>query len=297
MHTRRLNEDLTCAYVPPFGNFFLFFSFISLIADGPHHYHPACGHKGSSHLSPVHALQFFLSRCKFSTLTTRQPLVEFYLLTFPRFPLRKKEHKSYFGKNRTHDFRTSRCAAYLLDHSGDCETKIVVGQTISPFVSPKPLAPPALVIQTIEPDERLPGAVEGPTVTDAGPVATEPDGAVRALIGSAPSAPSVAEEQPAESGIVEDDEQQQDGDKSEENSSEAEPAGEQDPAGADEPEIDVAAMEESSSPKEMVPSAEGVPDHGRSAVYLSPGSLLICLSVLSVCVSLGVFFSHAPRSS
>ena len=38
---------------------FLFFYFISLIADGPHHYHPACGHKGSSHLSPVHALQFF----------------------------------------------------------------------------------------------------------------------------------------------------------------------------------------------------------------------------------------------
>ena len=45
-------------------------------------------------------------------------MVEFYLLTFPRFPLRKKEHKSYFGKNRTHDFRTSRYAAYLLDHSG-----------------------------------------------------------------------------------------------------------------------------------------------------------------------------------
>ena len=39
--------------------FFLLFYFISLIADGPHHYHPACGHKGSSHLSPVHALQFF----------------------------------------------------------------------------------------------------------------------------------------------------------------------------------------------------------------------------------------------
>ena len=47
-------------------------------------------------------------------------MVEFYLLTFPRFPLRKKEHKSYFGKNRTHDFRTtSRCAGYLLYHSGD----------------------------------------------------------------------------------------------------------------------------------------------------------------------------------
>ena len=46
-------------------------------------------------------------------------MVEFYLLTFPRFPLRKKEHNSYFGKNRTHDFRTSRCAGYLLVHSGD----------------------------------------------------------------------------------------------------------------------------------------------------------------------------------
>ena len=53
-------------------------------------------------------------------------MVEFYLLlTFLRFPLRKKERKSYFGKNRTHDFRTSRCAAYLLDHSGDehCRVK------------------------------------------------------------------------------------------------------------------------------------------------------------------------------
>ena len=68
---------------------------------------------------PGSRLTTFLSRCKFSTLTTRQPMVEFYLLTFPCFPLRKKEHKSYFGKNRTHDFRTSRCAAYLLDHSGD----------------------------------------------------------------------------------------------------------------------------------------------------------------------------------
>ena len=40
--------------VLPFFLFF-FFSLISLIADGPHHYHPACGHKGSSHVSPVHA--------------------------------------------------------------------------------------------------------------------------------------------------------------------------------------------------------------------------------------------------
>ena len=70
-------------------------------------------------ISPRFTPYNFLSRCKFSTLTTRQPMVEFYLLMFPRFPLRKKEHKSCFGKNRTHDFRTSRCADYLLDHSGD----------------------------------------------------------------------------------------------------------------------------------------------------------------------------------
>ena len=99
--------------------FFFFFSFISLIADGPHHYHPACGHKGSSHLSPVHALQFFYRDASSALLQLVNQWLNFYLLTFPRFPLRKKEHKSYFGKNRTHDFRTSRCAAYLLDYSGD----------------------------------------------------------------------------------------------------------------------------------------------------------------------------------
>ena len=70
-------------------------------------------------ISPRFTPYDFLSRGKFSTLTTRQPMVAFYLLTFLRFPLRKKEQKSYFGKNRTHDFRTSRCAGYLLDHSGD----------------------------------------------------------------------------------------------------------------------------------------------------------------------------------
>ena len=70
-------------------------------------------------ISPRFRPYDFLSRCKLGTLTTRQPMVGFYLITFPRFPLRKKEHKSYFGKNRTHDLRTSRCAGYLLDHSGD----------------------------------------------------------------------------------------------------------------------------------------------------------------------------------
>ena len=84
-------------------------------------------------ISPRFTSYNFLTRCKFSTLTTRQPMVGFYLLTFPRFPLRKKEHKSYFGKNRTHDFRTSRCAGYLLDHSGDQSTNIT-SQVPWPFL-------------------------------------------------------------------------------------------------------------------------------------------------------------------
>ena len=84
-------------------------------------------------ISPPFTPYEFLSRCKFSTLTTRQPMVEFYLLPFPRFPLRKKEHKSNFSKNRTHDFRTSRCAGYLLDHSGD-EGLDLVGNPLKSFI-------------------------------------------------------------------------------------------------------------------------------------------------------------------
>ena len=116
--------------------FFLLLSLILLIAGGPHHYHPACGHKESSHLSPVHALQFFITiqvRHSYNSSTK----VEFYLLTFPRFPLRKKEHKSYFGKNRTHDFGIRRCACYLLDHSGQY-SKSLLGSTTYSIFSYKP---------------------------------------------------------------------------------------------------------------------------------------------------------------
>ena len=99
--------------------FYFLFSLVSLIADGPHHYHPACGHKGSSHLSPVHALQFFIAmqvQHSYNSSTNGRIL----LTHVPTLSVtRKKEHKSYFGKNRTHDFRTSRCAGYLLDHSGN----------------------------------------------------------------------------------------------------------------------------------------------------------------------------------
>ena len=44
-------------------------------------------------ISPRFTPYDFLSRCKFDNLTT-QPMVEFYLLTFACFPVRKKEHNN-----------------------------------------------------------------------------------------------------------------------------------------------------------------------------------------------------------
>ena len=109
-----------CHPVNTCGHFFFFFFFFNLTYSRWTSSLPSCLLSQRIFPSlPGSRLTIFLSRCKFSTLTTRQPMVEFYLLTLPRFPLRKKEHKSYFGKNRTHDFRTNRCADYLLDHSGD----------------------------------------------------------------------------------------------------------------------------------------------------------------------------------
>ena len=71
--------------------FFLLFSFISLITDGPHHYHPACGHKGSSHLSPVHALEFFYRDASSALL----PLVNQWLnFTYSRSHAFRYERKN-----------------------------------------------------------------------------------------------------------------------------------------------------------------------------------------------------------
>ena len=96
-----------------------FFSLILLIADGPHHYHPACGHKGSSHLSPVQALRFFYRDASSAFLQILNQWLNFTHSRSHAFRYEKKEHKSNCAKNQTHDFRTSRCAGYLLDHSGD----------------------------------------------------------------------------------------------------------------------------------------------------------------------------------
>ena len=73
-------------------------------------------------ISPRFTPYDFLSRCASSALL--QLVNQWLNFTYSRshaFRYKKKKHKSYFGKNRTHDFRTSRCAGYLLpvDHSGD----------------------------------------------------------------------------------------------------------------------------------------------------------------------------------
>ena len=84
---------------PPAPVLFLRF-LISLMADGPNVLGvtnptyatlPSClGQWRIFPSPPVLAFRFF-SRCKFSTLTTRQPMVEFDLLTFSCFPLGKTE--------------------------------------------------------------------------------------------------------------------------------------------------------------------------------------------------------------
>ena len=95
-------------------------------------------------ISPRFTPYDFLSRSKFSTLTTRQP--QWLNFTYSRSHAfryasyeKKNTHFPCLGcpegldasmfffsrntnpadKNRTHDFRTSRCAGNLLDHSGD----------------------------------------------------------------------------------------------------------------------------------------------------------------------------------
>ena len=84
---RRTVLDVTCIF---FFSFFSF-SFISLIADVPHHYHPACGHKGSSYLSPVHALQFF---CRDASSALLQLVNQWLNFTYSRSHAFRYERKN-----------------------------------------------------------------------------------------------------------------------------------------------------------------------------------------------------------
>ena len=60
-------------------------------------------------------LMIFSSRCKCSILTTRQPMVECYLLTFSRFSLRTQEHKFWFSQERV-ELTISALAGVYVDN-------------------------------------------------------------------------------------------------------------------------------------------------------------------------------------
>ena len=70
--------------------------------------------------TPVHALQFFYRDASSALLQLVNQWLNFTHSRSHAFRYeRKNTNTTLFGKNRTHDFRTSRCADYLLDHSGD----------------------------------------------------------------------------------------------------------------------------------------------------------------------------------
>ena len=104
--------------VPTLLLIYIYMFFMSLLADGPQHYHPACGHEGSSHLSPVRALRIFIAmQVRHSAYSSSNGWI---LQKSRSHAFRYGRNNSNFAdKNRNYDFRTSRCAGYLLDHSGD----------------------------------------------------------------------------------------------------------------------------------------------------------------------------------
>ena len=77
-------------------------------------------------ISPrVHAYEF-LSRSRFSTPTPPQPMVELFVLTSSRFPLRKPEEKFTLAETRTPKFRLSGRTLYPLVHGGSPWPDVVI---------------------------------------------------------------------------------------------------------------------------------------------------------------------------
>ena len=84
---RREHPSKITIYIFPFFSF----SFISLIADGPCHYHPACGHKGSSHLSPGSRLTIF---CRDASSALLQLVNQWLNFTYSRSHAFRYERKN-----------------------------------------------------------------------------------------------------------------------------------------------------------------------------------------------------------
>ena len=94
-------------------------------------------------MSPRSSLHEFLSRRKFSTLTTRQPMVEFYLTQFSRFPLQKKQETIQIIVFTTIELTTSALVGvygYLLHHSGDDVIPRFPGMALAPSAKGEPVA-------------------------------------------------------------------------------------------------------------------------------------------------------------
>ena len=72
----------------------------------------------SAHLSPVHAYEC-LSRCRFSTSTPRQLMVELFVHTYSRFSLRESEEECTPAETRTRNSYFSGRMLYPLDHGGN----------------------------------------------------------------------------------------------------------------------------------------------------------------------------------
>ena len=60
-----------------------------------------------------------LSRCKFSTLTSRQPMVEFLITHALTLSATEERTQIMVARIELTTSALSRCAGYLLEHSGD----------------------------------------------------------------------------------------------------------------------------------------------------------------------------------
>ena len=97
--------------------FFVFLFFISLIADGPYSILPVVTTTKDLPISPRGSrLTNFYRDASLALLQLVNQWLNFaYSLSHAYRYGRKNTNPG--DKNRTHDFRTSRCADYLLDHS------------------------------------------------------------------------------------------------------------------------------------------------------------------------------------
>ena len=108
--------------------FLCIYYYISPMADGPQRArlpipptkrcHLVCGNEGSSHLSPVLNSRFFIA-LQFSTLTTRQPMVEFTYSCSHAFRYGRRNKNSALSRIELTTSSLVSMRGYPLDYLGD----------------------------------------------------------------------------------------------------------------------------------------------------------------------------------